>query len=109
MILPRRLMTLADGRFCEEHDPKQAMNYRPKGFIIPDVEAERIGLKAYLDQVGWGEVLGVSTPTEEKAVAQGETEDKAVAEPMETKSNVPEEDLGPGLHVDRAARSRRGG
>jgi hypothetical protein len=126
MILPRRLMTLADGSFCEEDDPKQAMNFRPKGYPISDTEAARIGLKAYLDATGWGEKAhekGERKVTEaafEKSVAQAETEDKAVAGPEEAKAEEPtgdqpksdetEADPGPGLHVDRGqSRGRRGG
>jgi len=107
-------MTLADGKFCEEHDPKQAMNFRPKGFVIPDTEAERIGLKAYLDATGWGEVADepkadATPPPEAKAVAQAETEDKAMAEPAATVQageEAPEEksELEPGLHLDASAR-----
>jgi hypothetical protein len=121
MVLPRRLMTLADGRFCEEDDPKQAMNFRPKGFIIPDAEAERIGLKAYLDETGYGEVAETleernarAAKPQEKAVAQSEVEDKAI-HPEETKSkDAPKEDEPekhetptPGLHIE--PESRRGG
>jgi hypothetical protein len=117
MILPRRLFLLADGSFCEEDHPKQRMNFRPKGFIIPDAEAERIGLKAYLDQTGWGdkaaepgskqviteektqealEEAQEAEAVESKAVVQGETEDKAVDAP------------GPGLHVQSESRRQRG-
>lgn len=128
MILPRRLMKLEDGRFCEEHDPRQAMNFRPKGFPIPDAEAEKIGLKAYLDATGWGEVADepstAETPAaEQKAVAQAATEDKAVAqassEDKSAEHPVPPEDApappedeapaepGPGLHVETEGRPRR--
>lgn len=89
MILPRRLMTYTDKsgriRFCEADDVRQQMNYRPKGFMVPDAEAERIGLKAYLDETGYGEVAHPSAPAEPeaeaKAVAQAEVEDKAVSGP----------------------------
>jgi len=123
MILPRRLMTLADGTFCEEHDPKQAMNFRPKGFVIPDGEAERIGLKAYLDATGWGDVADVKDAPEAKAVVQAETEDKAVKAPQGpaehaerppieappppadgTSDEAPQEPQEPGLHLDTSAR-----
>ena len=44
MILPRRLYRTASGEFCEEDDVRQAFVYGPKGRVIPDAEAERIGL-----------------------------------------------------------------
>ncbi len=138
MILPRRLFRLDIGetppyKFCEEDDPKQAMNFAPKGRIIPDAEAERIGLTAYLEETGWGETAkekGERKVTREqaekqaekeaeaetKAVAQSEVEDKAVspkaAEEKEPAAKVEdskpkEETTGTGLHIE--PESRRGG
>ena len=109
MILPRRIMRKGD-LFCEEDDPKQDMNFHGKGFILPDTEAERIGLKAYLDATGWGEHADPPkapmapiepireqppepdpmTEPESKAVDQDETEDKGVE--------------GPGLHLQPESR-----
>lgn len=104
MILPRRLMTFTDKagevHFCEEDDERQDMNFRPKGFVIPDVEAERIGLKAYLDETGWGETARekgerkVTQEAFEKAVAQQETENKAVDAPTDDTTGV-------GLHINK--------
>ena len=121
MILPRRLMKLEDGSFCEENDPAQAMNFHGAGFVIPDAEAERIGLKAYLDQTGYGAVADepheqaveskpVAMP-EEKAVAQDKVEDKAVEAPTEAKSEPDAEDesLTPGLHIQTESRRTPGG
>ena len=130
MILPRRLMTFTDkaGKmsFCEADDPNQEMNYHPKGYPIPDPEAERIGLKAYLDRTGWGEVAGDKRMTEAKALKQAEvehkavdqaaTEDKSVEAPRSVTEKADEpsapekpDDLGPGLHIDpEARRGRRG-
>jgi hypothetical protein len=107
MILPRRLFRLDSGetppyQFCEEDDPKQAMNFRPKGYYIADPEAERIGLIDYLNETGWGETAKApgerkvtrrqaekqaeeeseaehEAEAESKAVAQSEVEDKAVS------------------------------
>lgn len=112
MILPRRLMTLVPRpddppgklRFCEADDPKQAMNFHGPGYPIPDVEAERIGLKAYLDATGWGATAfqpGEKKVTEAafaKSVAQAETEDKAVAAP-----DAEQKAAAPGLHITPAA------
>ena len=122
MILPRRLMKLEDGSFCEEDDPKQAMNFRPKGFPIPDPEAEKIGLKAYLDRTGWGEKADDKKMTEAKAVTPAESEDKSsestsTGEELPGTGGEPPSDpsgadklnaLGPGLHIDpESRRSRR--
>lgn len=115
MILPRRLMTYTekDGRvcFCEVDDTRQEMNYHGPGFVIPDIEAERTGLKAYLDATGWGDVADASKAPEVKAVAQAEVEDKAVD--LAASEHAGESDAedksepGPGLHVDRTI-GRRG-
>jgi hypothetical protein len=116
-------MLLDDGRFCEEDDPKQAMNFRPKGFPIPDPEAEKIGLKAYLDATGWGEKAGETPMTdakamkpaeaENKAVAQAATEDKSAEAPSagDEKPEDPADaekadEPGPGLHVETESRRR---
>jgi hypothetical protein len=122
MILPRKLYRTADGHFCEEDDPAQAWAYQSKGSFINDAEAERIGLKAYLDETGWADHArekGERRVTEaafEKQIAQHETEDKAVAGPEEAKAQEPKDEEadaepGPGLHIDPAARrsGRRGG
>ena len=130
MILPRRLMTkrnkAGEECFCEEDDPDQEMNFHPKGYPIPDAEAERRGLKAYLDSTGWGDVAGDKRMTEaramkqaeaeHKAVEQSATEDKAAAPPAAAaaKADEPSEpekadEPGPGLHIDpEARRGRRG-
>jgi hypothetical protein len=117
MILPRRLFLLADGQFCEEDNEKQAMNFRPKGFIIPDGEAERIGLTAYLEKTGWGDTARdpdhPATEAESKAVAQAEVEDKAVTmaapdeKAVEPEPSSEAEELPPGLHIPQEG--RRGG
>ena len=114
MILPRRLFLTADGKFCEVDDIRQAKNFHPAGYPIPDQEAERIGLKAYLDETGWGPVAGkAEPPIEAKAVDQATTEDKALSGPEDAKADEPKgdetaADPGAGLHIDRSATRRRG-
>lgn len=131
MILPRRLMRLANGDFCEADDPKQAMNFHGPGFIMPDGEAERIGLKAYLDATGYGPLAVTAAVIERpammpetKAVAQAEVEDKAVAGPSAAKAEempappdapveepaeeTPDPEQPPSLSIPPEARRQRG-
>lgn len=126
MILPRRLFLTADGKFCEEDDVRQDKNYHPAGYPIPDQEAERIGLKAYLDETGWGEKARekgerkVTEAAHEKALEQQKTENKAMdADDTEKKeddkaapsakadADEKDEPPGPGLHIGGASQSRR--
>ena len=105
MILPRRLYRTASGEFCEEDDVRQAFVYGPKGRVIHETEAERIGLKAYLDRTGYGDVAQAEpAAAEAKAVAQTELEDKALAQ---TETENKGEELPPGLHIDPALRRGR--
>ena len=81
----------------EESDLRAAWNWLPKGYPMTDAEAERIGLKAYLDRTGWGEVAQApdaeksaeDAPARAKAVEQATTEDKAVKGPQEAKADEP--------------------
>ena len=109
MILPRQLYRTASGEFCEADDPAQAWVYYPKGTMVSDAEAERIGLTAYLEAYDKAHPAPASPEdapaVEAKAVDQAETEDKAV----ELESTEVQAEPGPGLHVDRTSgRGRRG-
>jgi hypothetical protein len=113
MILPRRLYRTADGAFCEEDDLRQAFAFGSPGMNIPDAEAERIGLTAYLDAY---EKAHSQPAAEAKMVPQAEVEDKAVGAPQEAKAEEPpaaEEDKkdepGPGLHIQSESRRIGGG
>ena len=120
MILPRQLFKTADGAWCEEDDVRQAWAYGATGMNIPDAEAEKIGLKAYLNAYdkAHAKEIKAAEKAEAKAVEQAEVEDKAVAGPMEVKAeeqttgeteDKPEDEPGPGLHIPLESRRTGGG
>jgi hypothetical protein len=109
MILPRRLYQTAEREFCEEDDVRQAYAFGSAGMTIADADAEKLGLKAYLDRTGYGATAVPPTPAEpeQKAVDKADVEDKALAAPTEMKAEdepAKEETPPPGVHMQPESR-----
>jgi hypothetical protein len=88
MNFPRRLYrTDAEVvEYCEEGDPQAAYLVGPRGYEMPDIEADRLGIQAYFEEHP-GEI-------EEKEQGKAEFEDKAESPPT-------------GIHIEPEIRGRR--